>query len=50
MVFLYFYIAFTYLFQIGGRTVFPIPIWNIILAPIVFPISIGRMCHIITIK
>jgi hypothetical protein len=50
MGFLYFYIAFSYLFQIGARTVGVIPTWNILFAPIVFPISLGRMCHIITIK
>jgi len=50
MEFLYFYIGFTYLFQIGARMVCHIPTWNIIFAPIVFPISLGRMCHILTIK
>lgn len=50
MEFLYFYIVFSYLFLIGARSVKKLPLWNNLFAPIVLPIILGRMCHIITIK
>lgn len=45
---LYFYIGFSYLFLIGSRTAGNLPRWNILFAPVVFPILLGRMCNIIT--
>jgi hypothetical protein len=37
-----FYIAFSYLMLIGMRTSANIPFWNIIFAPIMLPVLLGR--------
>lgn len=42
---LYFYIAFTYLFEIGCALAPDGSNWyDFMFAPIIFPIKIGRMC------
>jgi hypothetical protein len=48
---LYFYIIFSYLFVIGGATANNnIPVWNIVLSPIVLPILLGRSLALLLIK
>jgi len=47
---LYFYIGFSYLFQIGSAINKPLPTWNILFAPLLLPMALGKAFSIIIEK